>query len=131
VLAGEGLSTEQVERIEQAVARERARCGVDFSVFVGPLPEGRDSALALHSRLGTASDTAVLVAVDPGARATEIVTGAQARRWVDDRACALAALAMVSSLSAGDLVGGVTRGLTTLGDQARHPNPLHADLPED
>jgi len=130
VPSGEALTSEDVARVEEAVARERARCGVDFSVYVGPLERGRESALALHSELGSAADSAVLLAVDPGARSTEIVTGASARRWVDDRACALATLAMISSLSAGDLVGGLSRGLTTLGDQARHPQTLHANLPE-
>ncbi len=130
MLAGEGLRTIDVTRIEEAVAREHTRCGVDFSVYVGPLVDGRDSALALHSQFGAESPTTVLVAVDPGSRATEIVTGVQARRWVDDRACALATLSMVSSLSAGDLIGGICHGLTTLGDQARHPGSLHTDLPE-
>jgi len=130
VLAGEELRTIDVTRIEEAVAREHERCGVDFSVYVGPLAEGRGSALALHSQFGANAPLAVLVAVDPGSRATEIVTGAKARRWVDDRACALATLSMVSSLSAGDLIGGICHGLTTLGDQARHPSALHTDLPE-
>ena len=129
MLAGDSLTTDDVERIEVVVARERARCGVDFSVYVGALVDGRDTALALHAELGDAADEAVLIAVDPGGRATEFVTGAKARRWVDDRACALAALAMISSLSGGDLVGGVCQGLTTLGDQARHPQALHTDQP--
>ena len=128
--AGESpLSTEDVARIEEAVARERARCGVDLSVYVGPLADGRESALELHSRLGSDAGQAVLMAVDPGSRSTEIVTGATARRWVDDRACALATLAMISSLSAGDVVGGVCRGLTTLGDQAKRPETLWTGQP--
>lgn len=126
---GEGLTSEDVLQIEQTVARERERCGVDFSVYVGPLENGRETALALHSQLGSTSPDAVLVAVDPAGRSTEIVTGGAARRWVDDRACALATLSMISSLSAGDLVGGVCRGLTTLGDQAHHPTTLHTDQP--
>ena len=127
--AGDGVSTADVARIEAAVAAEKVRCGVDISVYVGPLAEGRDTALELHAQLGSASDSAVLLAVDPGSRSTEIVTGVTARRWVDDRACALATLAMVSSLSTGDLVGGICRGLVTLGDQAKHPAALWTDQP--
>ena len=46
------------------------------------------------------------VAVDPAARALEIVTGPGARRYLDDRACALGALTMTSQLVTGDLAGG-------------------------
>ena len=127
----EVLSSEDVGYVEAVVAREQQRCGVDFSVYLGNLPEGRDSALRLHSALGDISERAVLMAIDPGRRITEIVTGERARVWVDDRACALATLSMLSSLQLGDWVGAIDRGLTTLGDQARHPETLHVGLPED
>ena len=129
VPSGDALNPHEVERIEEAAKREHRRCDVDFSVFVGSLPDGRDTALELHRQLGASGDGTVLVAVDPGERVAEIVTGTTARRWVDDRACALATLSMVSSFSAGDLVGGICHGLTTLGDQARRPETLHLDQP--
>ena len=58
---------------------------------------------------------AVLLAVDPGVRRVEIVTGSVARRWLDDRACGLAVLAMTTSFGAGDLAAGIVNGLRTLG----------------
>ena len=127
--SGNALNPHDVERIEEAVAREQRRCGVDFSVYVGSLPQGRQTALDLHAQLTDSANGVVLMAVDPGEHIAEIVTGASARRWVDDRACALATLSMVSSFSAGDLVGGICHGLTTLGDQARRPETLHLDQP--
>jgi len=127
----EVLSSQDVGYVEAVVAREQQRCGVDFSVYLGDLPEGRESALGLHSALGANAENAVLMAIDPGRRITEIVTGERSRVWVDDRACALATLSMLSSLQLGDWVGAIDRGLTTLGDQARHPASLHVGLPQD
>jgi uncharacterized membrane protein YgcG len=64
---------------------------------------------------------AVLLAVSPGQRVVEVVTGAAAARRIPDRACALAVLSMTNSFSAGDLVGGIVNGLRQLSDQAGHP----------
>ena len=47
----------------------------------------------------------VLIAVSPGQRVVEVVTGAGAARRLPDRACALAVLSMTGSFAAGDLVG--------------------------
>ena len=54
--------------------------------------------------------SAVLLAVDPGVRRVEVVTGSTARRWLDDRACGLAILTMTSSFGAGDLSAGIVNG---------------------
>ena len=48
-----------------------------------------------------------LVAVDPGARRVEVVTGPEVRRRLDDRAAALATMTMTSAFQAGDLAGGI------------------------
>jgi hypothetical protein len=63
------------------------------------------------------------------ARRVEIVTGSSSRRWLDDRACALAVLAMTTSFGAGDLAGGLVNGLRSLGEHSRHPRVLHLDEP--
>jgi hypothetical protein len=72
----------------------------------------------------------VLIAVSPGQRVVEVVTGAGAGRRLPDRACALAVLSMTGSFAAGDLVGGIVNGLRQMSDQAGHPaglrHPHHA-----
>jgi hypothetical protein len=60
----------------------------------------------------------VLVAVSPGQRVLEIVTGVESSRRLADRGCELAVLGMVTSFKAGDLAGGLTSGLRVLSDHA-------------
>ena len=64
--------------------------------------------------------------VDPDARALEIVTGGYVRRTLSDREVELAALEMQSDFAAGDLVGGLKRGIEMLSEHARPQNTLHA-----
>ncbi|MBW8752341.1 MAG: DUF5130 domain-containing protein, partial [Propionibacteriales bacterium] len=56
----------------------------------------------------------------------EIVTGSVVRRDLTDDAVRLAAVAMESAFTQGDLVGGIKRGLAQLADAARKPATLHA-----
>lgn len=153
--AGEAFTPRQQEDIVRAIrAASRNSGGLTFSVYVGSLAGSgsehpRAHAERLHAALGAreeaggnptaaehdasrvaaAAADCVLVAVDPQARRLEIVTGADARRWLDDRSCALAAATMTSSFAAGDLAGGIVAGLQVLGDHARHPRTLHAETP--
>ena len=57
--------------------------------------------------------------VDPVARLLEIVTGADVRRDLSDAEVELVVLQMQTSFAAGDLVDGLTRGITHAG-RARH-----------
>ncbi len=117
------------EDIERAVRLAEADTDLLFSVYVGALgEESRETATALHHRLPEHT-RAVLVAVDPGSRRVEIVTGAASRRWLDDRSCGLAVLSMTTSFSAGALDGGIVNGVRTLAEHARHPRVLHLDEP--
>jgi uncharacterized membrane protein YgcG len=84
-------------------------------------------ARQLHAALGAGADQAVLVAVDPGARRLEIVTGPGVRRRLDDRAAALAAMTMTSAFQAGDLSGGIANGILALAEHAHVPPSLHTD----
>lgn len=122
------LSPEQRSELGRVVDAARLLCGYGFGVFVGPLPDGRDSAIAHHAALPDAA-SAVLVAVDPSARAIEIVIGLNTRSSLDNRACEFAALAMKSCFVADDLVGGVREGVTLLAAHARHPQAMHLDEP--
>ncbi len=92
--------------------------GITFSVYVGALEEPtRDFAERLHAQLEDPA-ASVLIAISPGQRVLEIVTGAASTKRLPDRACALAALSMTASFAGGDLVGGMVSGLRMLSDQA-------------
>jgi hypothetical protein len=122
------LSEGQRADLTRLVERARSICGFGFAVFIGPLPDGRESAVAQHATLRDAG-SAVLVAVDPSARMIEIVTGTNVTATLDNRACEFAALSMKSCFVADDLVGGVREGVTLLAQHARHPRVLHLDEP--
>jgi uncharacterized membrane protein YgcG len=129
VLAGEAFSVRQRDEILRAIGQAQQQSGLRFSVYVGPVQgDSRAEARRLHAELGVDALHAVLVLVDPPGRRLEIVTGSEARRWLDDRTCALAALTMTSSFAAGDLAGGIAAGVQLLGEHARHPRSLHTDL---
>jgi uncharacterized membrane protein YgcG len=115
VPAGE-LTAKQRERIAQAIRlAEDGAPGTRFSVYIGDLPaDSRRHAERMLAALGDVAEDSVLIAVDPEHRTLEIVTGAQARRRLDDRGCALAAATMTSQFQVGNLVGGVTDGLAAL-----------------
>jgi hypothetical protein len=130
VPTGEVFSARQRDDVARAIRGADEDTGLHFSVYIGSLVGStRERALQLHASLGAQADQSVLVAVDPGLRQTEIVTGHEAKRYLDDHACALGALAMTTQFSAGDLAGGLVNGLRTLAEHARHPKVLHLDQP--
>ena len=109
----------QLWRLDEALTRSTWETGITFSVYVGALEEPtHDHAERLHAELGDAAPQAVLIAVSPGQRVLDIVTGEASARRLPDRALALAALSMRASFSAGDLTGGLVNGLRMLSDQA-------------
>lgn len=123
--AGELFTAGQRNEIDRAVRRAETLCGLDFSVFVGRAEsETRPFAERLHASLA-APGRSVLVLVDPGVRLLEVVTGPQAHARLDDRQVELAVLTMKSAFAAGDLVGGITRGVQQLADHAQRPPILH------
>lgn len=121
------FSYRELARLDEALTMSSRETGLFFTLYVGDLGKRtRTRAEELHSvSKGDPSD-AVLLAVSPGQRVVEVVTGAAAARRLPDRACALAVLSMTSSFAAGDLVGGIVNGLRQLSDQAgRPPRPHH------
>jgi uncharacterized membrane protein YgcG len=130
VPAGEAFSSRQRESIERARMQAEKQSGLRFAVFVGSLEgDSRAAAVRLHGGLGADATHTVLLAVDPAGRQLEIVTGASARRRLDDYACGLAALSMTTPFGAGDLSGGIINGLRTMGEHARSQRVLHLDQP--
>ncbi|HSE07898.1 MAG TPA: DUF5130 family protein [Nocardioidaceae bacterium] len=124
--AGDAFTARERYDVDKAIRDAETVSRYEFSVFVGSSEgETRPFAERLHSTL-TAPERSVLVMVDPSARILEIVTGTQVRRDLEDGEVHLAALAMQSAFAAGDLVGGICRGLTMLAEHARRPRTLHA-----
>ncbi len=119
------FSLKQLERIDEALTMASRETGISFTVYVGRLSgDTRATAEALFPRLGAKAPNGVLLAVDPGQRVLEIVTGQVSVKRLPDRSCALAALSMTAAFGSGDLVGGIVNGLRMLSDQAGHPPRL-------
>ncbi|WP_222270426.1 DUF5130 family protein [Modestobacter marinus] len=121
------FSYRDLARIDEALTLSSKETGLRFTLYVGDL--GRDTrafAEELHSRSGGDPSNTVLVALSPGQRVLEIVTGTAAARRLPDRACALAVLTMTGRLGAGDLTGAIVNGLRQLSDSAGHPSRRRA-----
>ena len=126
MLAGDDLSFGDRRRVDAALSTAERVSELDFAAYVGAAGDNaREHALALHSHLER-PERSVLVLCDPAARALEIVTGSSTRQFLDDTACRLAVATMTSSFLAGDVVGGLVRGIQQLGEAAHHPETLHA-----
>ena len=120
------FSFKELARLDEALTMASRETGLRFTLYVGELrTPTRAHAEELHARSGAHPVDAVLIAVSPGQRVVEVVTGSAAARRLPDRACALAVLSMTSAFSAGDLVGGIVNGLRQLSDQAGHPAVRH------
>jgi uncharacterized membrane protein YgcG len=130
VPAGDAFSERQQDDVVRAIRLARKQSQLPVSVYVGTLEgDTRAMALQLHRALGATAPETVLVAVDPGARRVEIVTGTEARRRLDDRSAGLAAMTMTSAFQAGDLSGGIANGVLALAEHAQAPKSLHTDSP--
>ncbi|MFI0432590.1 MAG: DUF5130 family protein [Candidatus Nanopelagicales bacterium] len=125
---GEFFSARQRGDIERAVQIAEQTSGLSFAAFVGVVPD-RTAAEARLVGLPDAANS-VLVAVDPGARTVDVVTGPEALRWLPDDRCRLAILTMGSRFAVGDISGGLRAGLALLGEQAAHPPEFNADEPD-
>jgi hypothetical protein len=113
------FSVVQLARLDEALTLSSRETGLEFSVYMGELGEDtRATAEHLQESVGEAADRAVLIAVSPGARVVEVVTGPYAAQRLPDRGAKLAVMSMVASFKEGDLIGGLVSGLRMLTDQA-------------
>jgi uncharacterized membrane protein YgcG len=132
VAAGDALSgrfsaTDKVA-LDETIRRAEQLSRAEFSVFVGRAEgDARTYAVSLHATL-VAPARSILILVDPGARALEVVTGGHVRRTLRDTQVELAVAQMQSFFAAGDLVGGLRRGIQMLAEHARAPQTLHETL---
>jgi hypothetical protein len=112
------FSTSQLAALDDALFLASRSAGLHFSVYLGDLgADTRARAEELHDSLGHRADDAVLVAVSPGQRVVEVVTGCNAHHRLPDRGCKLAVESMISSFKEGNLAGGLTSGLRILAEQ--------------
>ncbi|MDQ7806797.1 DUF5130 family protein [Amycolatopsis sp. A133] len=116
------FNTRQLARLDEALTFASRETGLDFSLYLGELgPESRAAAEKLHATTANPSN-AVLIAVSPGERLIEIVTGKAAHLRLPDRGAKLAVASMVASFKEGDLIRGLVNGLVNalrmLSDQA-------------
>ena len=119
------FSYQELARLDEALTMSSRETGLRFTLYIGDLGKPtRVQAEEMHRRSGGDPAESVLIALSPGQRVVEVVTGAGAARRLPDRACALAVLSMTGSFAAGDLVGGIVNGLRQLSDQAGHPPAL-------
>jgi uncharacterized membrane protein YgcG len=119
------FSSVQLARLDEALTLSSRDTGLDFSVYLGELAgDTRDAAERLHASIGAGAANAVLIAVSPGQRAVEVVTGEESGNRLPDRGAKLAVMSMVASFKEGDLIGGLVSGLRMLTDQAGpEPHP--------
>ncbi len=123
---GEGFTAAQRQQIDRAIRDAETESRYEFSVYVGPADEDtRAFAEQLHAALVTPARS-VLLMVDPIARVLEVVTGAEARRDLDDNEVRLALAEMQSQFAHDDLTGGIVRGLNRLAAYARGAGPVRA-----
>ena len=125
VPTGDGFTSAERQEIDKAIRDAEQVCRYEFSVFVGPAAgEPRSFAERLHAAL-VVPDKSVLIFIDPGARALEVVTGSEARRELEDHEVELAVLQMQSAFAADQLVTGIKQGVLMLAEHARKPETLH------
>jgi hypothetical protein len=129
------FSPVQLARLDEAILLSSRSTGLDFSIYLGELGEDtRAKAERLHASIGApAASDMVLIAVSPGQRVVEVVTGDESHRRLADRACKLAVMSMVASFKEGDLIGGLVSALRMLTDQAgrspAHTGPVGPSTP--
>lgn len=112
------FSPVELSRLDEALTLASRETGLRFSIYLGDLGDApRAKADELLSALEGASE-AVLVAVSPGQRVVEVITGPEARVRLPDRGAKLAVMSMVASFKESDLLGGLLSGLRMLADQA-------------
>lgn len=120
---GGPFSYQDLARLDEALTMSSRETGLRFTLYIGDLgSDTRAGAEDLHARSGGDTSNGVLVALSPGQRVLEIVTGTAAARRLPDRACALAVLSMTSRLGSGDLTGAIVNGLRQMSDAAGHPS---------
>jgi hypothetical protein len=117
--ANQPLRQKDLQALDLVIAEAEHATGLRFAVFLGDLGEDtRSGAEAMLGDLGDDAPYAVLVAVSPGQRVVEVVTGTEASLRVSDRAARLAVLSVLAACESGDISRALENGVRVLADQA-------------
>jgi hypothetical protein len=112
------FSPMQLALVDEALTTSSRITGLHFSIYLGELQGNtRAAAESLHAMMPEPANS-VLIAVSPGQRVVEVVTGVESARPLPDRSCRLAVMSMVSFFKEGDLIRGLVSGLCMLAEQA-------------
>ncbi|MGD7707914.1 DUF5130 family protein [Microlunatus sp. Y2014] len=116
------------ESLIRAVRQAEQESGLEFSLFLGPVPEGTDSAdyalELLHSLPDP--DRSVLIMSDPENDILEFAGGEEAVRHLGEDDMVQAGVAAYAADEQGDPVTGLIDAVGLLGRHARQPELLHA-----
>lgn len=113
------FDSKQLSLLDEVIEGAERVTGLRFSAYLGDLGEdSRVTALGLLTGLGADAPNGVLLALSPGQRVVEVVTGTVAALRISDRAARLAVLNVISSATNGDLESALVNGIRTLADQA-------------
>ena len=113
------LSRSDLELLDDVLIEAERVTGLRFTAYIGNLgTDTRATAESLLTSLGAQAPMAVLVAVSPGQRVVEVVTGGEAARRITDRAARLAVMSVTSACGLGEVGNGLVNGLRILADQA-------------
>lgn len=113
------LARADLQRLDEVIATAEQATGLRFATYLGDL--GSDTRATAESLLGSfGADAAytVLVAISPGQRVAEIVTGTEANLRIPVRGANTAAVALAAAATDGDLYGAFVGAIRILTDQA-------------
>lgn len=117
--SSEVFTQSDLRRLDAVIETAEAATRLRFAAYVGDLGDDtRASAQAIVESLGEDAPYTALVALSPGQRLVEIVTGPEAALRISERGARAAVLSVVASCSEGDLLGGLTNGIRILTDHA-------------
>lgn len=120
------FSPAQLARVDEALALSTRSTGLEFAIYLGDLGEqSHEQAVELHAALGDRAASGILIAVSPGERKAEVVTGREAQRRVPDRSCQLAMMSMVASFKENEILEGLVEALRMLSDTAGTRHSTH------
>ena len=121
------FSAAQRYEIDRAIRAAEQSSRYEFSVFVGTAEgETRAPTRAACTARSWSPTAACWCSSTRSPRVIEVVTGAEVRRTLSDAEVELAVLQMQCAFAAGDLLGGLKRGINMLAEHARAPQTLHA-----
>lgn len=113
------LNRDELELLDDVLIEAERVTGLRFTAYLGDLgADTRTTAEALLTSLGAEAPVAVLLAVSPGQRVVEVVTGGEASRRISERAARLAVMTVTAACGLGEIANGLVNGLRILADQA-------------